>query len=237
MSHIKKKSTVQIVIDRLTQAIIDGELKPGDQISPEADLASSLGVGRNTVREALRTLIAYGVLEVRKPMGTFVCDTFSPQAMNPLVYGLILTKEDSYDELIRLREILDYGLAIILMEKGLTDEEAAFLFEVAKRVEDAFAKPEVDIEEVTQADVDFHLALAKVSGNQLFLPTYSMMTNLTIASRRTNIASMLAGGRQRFMIDTHYRMIDCLVAGDVAELYKAVQDSIIDWKTTGFTKS
>ena len=74
LAPINSKSMVQIVIDRITGAIIDGELKPGDQIPTEPELSSLFNVGRNTVREAIRILVAYGVLEIRRAEGTFICD-------------------------------------------------------------------------------------------------------------------------------------------------------------------
>ena len=74
---------VQIVIDRISGAIIDGELRPGDKIPTEPELSAMFNVGRNTVREAIRILVAYGVLEIRRAEGTFVCDGFSPQIINP----------------------------------------------------------------------------------------------------------------------------------------------------------
>ena len=84
MKPIGNKSITQCIVDRLTQAIIDGELQPGDRIPTESELAQSLNVGRNTVREAIRVLVAYGVLEIRRPSGTFVCDTFKPVVFSPM---------------------------------------------------------------------------------------------------------------------------------------------------------
>ena len=86
LSPINSQSVVQSVIDRITEGIIEGELKPGDQIPTEHELSSLLNVSRNTVREAIRILIAYGVLEVRRAEGTFVCDGFSTKMLNPAIY-------------------------------------------------------------------------------------------------------------------------------------------------------
>ena len=93
MKPIRMKSASDIVVERLTEAIIDGQINPGDKIPTEPELASSFCVGRNTVREAVRTLVAYGILEIRRPEGTFVCRTFKPQTINPLIYSMILQKK------------------------------------------------------------------------------------------------------------------------------------------------
>ena len=74
---IKNKSVVQTVVDSITKAIINGELRPGDKIPTEMELADSFGVGRNSIREAIKILVYYGILEIRRAEGTFVCNGFN----------------------------------------------------------------------------------------------------------------------------------------------------------------
>ena len=77
LKKINNKSMVQQVIDRLTQAILDKQLRPGDKIPTETELAESLGIGRSTVREAIKILVYIGVLEIKRAEGTYVCEGFS----------------------------------------------------------------------------------------------------------------------------------------------------------------
>ncbi len=77
VSYLKKlnsESVVQQVINCLTDAIIHKELRPGDKIPTEMELAQTLGVGRNSIREAIKILVYLGVLEIRRAEGTFVCE-------------------------------------------------------------------------------------------------------------------------------------------------------------------
>ena len=62
LKRIKSESVVQQIIDSLVEAMIRKELKPGDQIPTEMELAERLGVGRNSVREAIKILVYFGVL-------------------------------------------------------------------------------------------------------------------------------------------------------------------------------
>ncbi len=62
---LANKSVVERITDQITNAIINGELKPGDKIPTEVELCESFGVGRNSVREAIKVLEAYGVLEIK----------------------------------------------------------------------------------------------------------------------------------------------------------------------------
>ncbi len=71
LKKINRSSVVQRVIDRLTEAIVSGELKPGDRIPTEMELAEQMGVARNSIREAVKILVYIGVLEIRRADGNF----------------------------------------------------------------------------------------------------------------------------------------------------------------------
>ncbi len=80
---IKTKKIYEEVVDQLKMMLTAGELKPGDKLPSERDMAESLGVSRASVREALTTLEAIGILEIKPGEGTFVkhtndAETFAP---------------------------------------------------------------------------------------------------------------------------------------------------------------
>lgn len=230
LGPIKIKSTVDIVIDRLTQAIIDRTLKPGDKLPTEPDLAASFGVGRNTVREAIRTLTAYGILESRRPNGTFVCDTFKPQGINPLLYGMILQKEDSYEELIGLRKVFEIGTLLLLSDKEITREQKEQLQERARAIEQAILAENPDVQAILDADIEFHNYLAALTGNQLIVLENDMINRLTYASRIKTIEKVLQEDDQKYLIDTHYDLVEKLESGEAGRLYEAIQNSYFYWK-------
>ena len=110
ISYLKKlnnESVVQRVINCLTDAMINKELRPGDKIPTELELSETLGVGRNSIREAIKILVYLGVLEIRRAEGTFVCEGFTESMIDPMIYGIILDKADSYDNLMELREMME----------------------------------------------------------------------------------------------------------------------------------
>lgn len=230
MSPIKVKSAVQIVVDRLTQAIISGQLKAGDRVPTEPELSESFGVGRNTVREAVRILIAYGILEIRRPDGTFVCDTFNPQGINPMIYGLILTKDDAYDELIDLRKMFEFGMMFLLGEKGLSPQQHANLLKFAQAIEKAVNTTPVSIDLICKADVEFHDALVKATNNQLLISIHDMLIKLTIASRNKTIEKVMSNNQGQYLVDTHFDLLDKLKDTDTTKLYQSIQNSYFYWK-------
>ena len=110
LRNLKSESVVQQVINCLTDGMISGELRPGDRLPSEPELASQLGVARTSVREATKILTYLGVLESRRSEGTFVAGGFSESMIDPMVYGIILGRGKDFDSLIELRELIEYGI-------------------------------------------------------------------------------------------------------------------------------
>ena len=129
LKKINRSSVVQRVIDRLTEAIVSGELKPGDRIPTEMELAEQMGVARNSIREAVKILVYIGVLEIRRADGTFVCDGFSESLIDPMVYGIILNQQNE-QELNELRTMIESGVMRLAIEKA-SDKELAELMDKA----------------------------------------------------------------------------------------------------------
>lgn len=230
LSPINTKSMVQIVIDRITGAIIDGELKPGDRIPTEPELSTMFNVGRNTVREAIRILVAYGVLEIRRADGTFVCDGFAPQVINPAIYRIILQKENSYDELIDLRKIIENGIMQLLIEKKIPKETWDKIGTKCDILVKELEEEKPDIARVADADIDFHEEIAKATNNSLVLVVHDVVVQLTRESRYHTIEQVVANGDKQYLINTHKNLMEKLQGNDINALFSAINDSYFYWK-------
>ena len=110
------QSVVNKIVDNITNAIINGELNPGDKIPTEAELSESMGVGRNSVREAIKVLEAYGVVHIKRAEGTFVSQEYDSRMIYPVLYGIILQK-DSTSQIVELRKVIDVGLLQLAVDK------------------------------------------------------------------------------------------------------------------------
>lgn len=97
---VDRKSVVDSVRQQIVELIRSGQLKAGEQLPSEKDLRESLGVSRPALREAIRTLVGEGLLEVRRGHGTFVKEPTSSSAIQAEVLSLLLLPED-------LKEIQD----------------------------------------------------------------------------------------------------------------------------------
>ena len=125
MAPLASGSKSEVIIQRITDSLISGDLKPGDKIPTEQEFCDQLKVGRNTVREAIKVLIAFGVLEIRRSEGTFVVDHFSPKLMDSVLYGLILCPR-SMDNLLEFKISLWTSMILLAIDKA-TDEDIAQL--------------------------------------------------------------------------------------------------------------
>ena len=113
--EIGSKSVVEKIVDNIVNAIIEGELKPGDKIPTETQLCETMNVGRNSVREAIKILVAYGVLIIKRAEGTFVSKGYNNKMLYPVLYGIIL-QENAANQVIELRKILDDGVLHLVIE-------------------------------------------------------------------------------------------------------------------------
>ena len=99
---VGRESVVSLAIDRIKDASLRKALKPGGYLPSETELTKTLGIGKSSVREAVKMLQAMGVVEVRRGHGTLVRRQPGPDYLSPLVFELIM--ESGYpDDLIELR--------------------------------------------------------------------------------------------------------------------------------------
>lgn len=197
---IDNTSIVQQVIDRLTYAMIYKELRPGDKLPTEMELAASFGVGRNSIREAIKILVSFGVLDIRRPEGTFVANGFSDRMINPLLYGIILDQSDSLDNLKELREWIDFGILELAMEKAAPED----LFQLEEQLNDLLTEIDGgDVEKVFVADDNFHEAISTAAHNSLLRQIAKLVRTLTSEMRMNTIRNMLKIGRGNELKKAH----------------------------------
>jgi DNA-binding FadR family transcriptional regulator len=189
---IDNTSIVQQVIDRLTYAMIYKELRPGDKLPTEMELAASFGVGRNSIREAIKILVSFGVLEIRRPEGTFVANGFSDKMINPLLYGIILDQSDSLDSLKELREWIDFGILELAMVKAEPED----LFQLEEQLDRlVYEIDKGNVERVFMADDNFHEAISTAAHNSLLGQIAKLVRTLTSEIRMSTVRNMLKLGK------------------------------------------
>lgn len=204
---IDNTSVVQRVIDRLTKAMINKELRVGDRVPTEIELANSFGVGRNSVREAIKILAAFGVLEIRRPEGTFVTAGFSEKMLDPLLYGIILDESDSLESLKELREWMDWGILRLAIAKA-ADSDIEVLEDRFNALRNAIRTG--DTAQIFEADNNFHMALSVAAHNELFSKIAELVGTLTREIRLRTIKSMSNLGKLDELENAHKILLDAV---------------------------
>ncbi len=220
-------SIVDRIVDRITNAIINGELKAGDKIPPELELSASIGVGRNSIREAIKILVSQGVLKIKRAEGTFVCDQFSSSMLNPLIYGLILEKDASKD-IVELRRTFDTGILELVMRR-VTDEQLGLLDEALVQLTAALRQPNITADQVLEADIAFHHVLVQIADNYLIDRVSNMIERLSVPSRRRTIAQFLSVDQRQHLIDLHTELVGLIRQRDTAGISAAMERHFSSW--------
>jgi DNA-binding FadR family transcriptional regulator len=201
--------------DAIRAYIVDKQLKPGDALPSEAELATQLDVGKTSVREALRRLEAHGVVEVRRGKGLFV-GTFSfGPLIEQLPYGL---QADNVPlrQLLQTRRALEEGL-ISEVAKVITEEDLQLLDELVAKM-----RADADHGRVP-ADVDqaFHQALFAPLDNPFVLQLIDVFWSIfRKASEKTPDHIVL--DLRRPTAEDHAAIVDALRSGDRTAMTKAV---------------
>lgn len=164
-SPVETETIVQRIIGQFTQSLIRGELKPGDRLPPEPELAEALGVSRTALREALKTLAGLGVIQSRRRGGTFIATAISEAMFNPLIFSLIIEK-GSKEEILELRILLEVDALELAMEKAVEEDYEGLERELAE-FERLMEQGQMD--RLAEFDVRFHLRILEMSRNPAFI--------------------------------------------------------------------
>lgn len=212
-------ASVQIA-DQLRAAIADGDLKPGDRLPPEVQLAREFGVSRGTVREAMRFLAAGNlIVSTRGAMGgTFVAlpeaDTVAEQ-IRDLILLWFRAGDISLAEVNHAREVLEYECVRLAALNRTESDLAAMRLPVEESRNSA-----LDMDEWLATDIEFHTAISKAAGNRIL---ELAMTAVHLVRPLTN--TMVIEALERGSVcDQHWAMYEAIRDRDPGRAVRAFAD-------------
>jgi GntR family transcriptional repressor for pyruvate dehydrogenase complex len=182
---IERRTASAAAIQQIRASVAAGALLPGERLPPERALAEQLGVSRPTLREAVRALVATGVLESRAGSGTYVTDLTPETIAGPLAFVLDAGHRSSLDlfEVRLLLEVAAAKWATVRIDKAALE----LLENEVRALEDSME----DIERFTDADITFHRLIHEQTGNGILL---ELMSSISVLDRRSRV--ILAEDRQ-----------------------------------------
>lgn len=214
-----KVSAVDLVIDSIKNILIQKKILPGDLLPSEQALADSLGVGRGSVREALKILDAFGIVEIIHGDGTYIATSANKKIFDPLIYSMIISNSDS-NELIQLREMVEMGVINTIIDNA-TDEDLRKLEAVHAEYEALGQRGETDLAQLNACDLKFHRTMATLTHNHLIENMYNFVVDI--------FAPTINGSRA---LTTHRKLVAAIAARDKMAAIEAEKAHIATWKET-----
>lgn len=207
---VRRLKVADSVAAQLEQLIEQGEYRPNDKLPPERILAEQFGVGRSSMREALRLVEANGLLRTDHGVGVFVASSTKPA---PSSSELLLFDEFTVPELFEARLSLERDAAATAA-KRITPDEADELDRILAQAAD----PALSDDAFVKLDADLHRTIVKATKNRIWLRIYESIEPLfvTYSHRVIKLA-----GRRETAHSSHCRIVEAIVARRVRDARSA----------------
>jgi GntR family transcriptional regulator, transcriptional repressor for pyruvate dehydrogenase complex len=197
-------SVTDDAIAKIKEMIVSGELRPGDRLPRESDLAQRLGLSRNSLREAVRALSLVRILDVRQGDGTYVTSLDSGVLLDALSFLLDLHHDNNVVHTLEARRALEAAAAALAAQYIEPHEldRLYFLMEEAARC--------ATIEEFVDNDLEFHRSIAIASRNPVLVALLDSLASRTSRARIWR-GIMQSDARERTLTE-HRAIVDALRA-------------------------
>jgi GntR family transcriptional repressor for pyruvate dehydrogenase complex len=223
--QIERTTVSDAIVDQLRGLIADGTLKPGDRLPSERALCKRFGVGRTSVREALKPLITMGILEGRVGSGTFVASELG-QFQKPLQLGLmggLLGDRHNQDDLVETRHMLETNAAHWAALRATPDNLAAI-----EATLQGMADYLTDPAKFQEFDANFHFEIARAAQNQMLYRLINVIRGeiQTWIGERLTLSPGRADSLARTSLQQHRAIFAAIQSGDGEAARKAMDHHI-----------
>ncbi|HEY0920922.1 FadR/GntR family transcriptional regulator [Devosia sp.] len=212
---IVREGASERVVHRLMGMVKAGNLKPGDRLPGERELAELFSVSRPTIREAVKALIVLGVLKSKHGGGIFVSPLEAADLLGPVTFFLSL-RDVEIDQLYHARALIEGELAALAAQRAGPDDTAS-LARLIERQEEVLADPVA----YRAVDTEFHRLLAELSGNAFLSRAAESMNVLGLEFRKvaSETPDVISGS-----VRDHRRIVAAIAAGDADAARQAMRE-------------
>ncbi|HEY3939674.1 MAG TPA: FadR/GntR family transcriptional regulator [Bryobacteraceae bacterium] len=172
LTPVTRTTLTADIYRKLVSHIIRGVWKPGARIPAERQLGQLLGVGRASLREALKALEIMGLIETRLGDGTYVCQR-SEFLSRPLLWAITSSSETEVHELVEARKLIETELAGLAAERATAED----LKQIGAHL-DRMERSLDSSSEFLQSDIEFHLAIGQAAHNSILMNALHLIRNL-----------------------------------------------------------
>lgn len=220
----KREGLPEQIVRQLVGLVKSGHLKPGDRLPAERVLAEELGVGRPTLREALRALQLLGIVDIRHGGGVFVTGHDPDTLLGPLHLFLGLDRH-KLDTILEARKVVE-GAVLAFVARSIDDDTIARIQANLAHLEAALiSQPEagkVDVRRFNALAEEFRAIIENAVNNPILSRAVRGLDNLTSATRDRTLAAVSTDR----LLANHRRIVDALVRRDPAAAQRALEAHI-----------
>lgn len=213
-TSIRARSAVESLVIEIRGLIDSQMLRVGDALPSERELCERFSTSRNTVREAMRMLKAYGVVEVRPKVGATIIDNRMARAFDLFSFDTLEISRKTFADIQGFRSLIEVNSVDAMFDK-LRDDDLAALDAANAAMGNA-----VSLDQASEADFQFHIALVSILDNAALIELYRIMKPVIIRIMQRGKS------RQDFHISTfeqHKAVVDALRARDRISYQYALQ--------------
>lgn len=211
MTHPEDKPLSSKLSEELLNYIHSENLKPGDRLPNESILAKKMGVGRSSIREAMKLLASRNIVTIRQGSGTYISQT-PGMVEDPLGFSFIADKQKLAQDSLEVRFLLEPAIASLAAQNA-SEEDIALLRRLCQEVEDLVRLGQ----DHTQKDIEFHTAIA-LSSKNVVVPRLIPVINSAIPL----LIELTGNTLKQETIDTHRALTDAIAAHNAAAAHDAM---------------
>lgn len=222
--HTKRESAVDIVVNSIKQLLIERKLKPGDKLPSELEISEGLCVSRGSVREAMKILSAFGLVDIRVGNGTYVCEAPGNNIVDSLLFSFFITNPD-IENLYELRQKIETDV-LELVEKHYdeNEEERMALRENLNDLE-KIMKDGAQPKKLSKNDIEFHQLLGKATHNLLMERIYNFIMDFMEPS----ITATHKNQKGEVVYKIHKDIMDVIENREFARIQDVISNSVNTW--------
>lgn len=218
---LKKIRLYEEIADQIKNTVFNGQLKPGDPLPSERELAGMFNVGRPTVREALRTLDVLGIIELNQiEKGYIVRENDVAQYLETLgenLSWLIKPERKTLADLWEVRKYIELGICHVAAQKA-TDKDLA---DLDLLIEEMNARMD-DFESYFPLAADFHKKLALITGNRFFYIIWAMIQNIMLKGYTPVLKTLFPGGPSK-LYEANKLLVEAIRSRDPEKIGHAME--------------
>lgn len=220
----KRESAVDIVVNSIKQLLMDKKLLPGDKLPNELEISEGLGVSRGSVREAMKILSAFGLVDIRVGNGTYVSESPDSNLLDSLLFTYFVTNPD-VNNLYEFRQIFETDIVELVIDHF--DENGAQRKALKKNLDEleALIRANADTDTIFKKDMEFHHILGEACCNPLAARIYYFV----IDTLRASISHTHTHQKGEFAYEAHTKIYNIIQEKRYDKIKDCIKNSVDIW--------